>query len=90
MVGLCILGVAIIASLSAAEARDTSDPVHVAVIANSDSSRCFSPGVTAAIKHFTRQKAAELNRQGGMAGRQIITQYYDHYRDPKILQEQID
>lgn len=69
--------------------RDTTDPVHVAIIANSDSNRCFSPGVTAAIRHFTKLRADEINARGGIAGRQIITQAYDHFRDPKILQAQI-
>lgn len=72
-----------------ATARDTSDPVHIAIIANSDSSRCFFPGVSAAIRHFTKLKVKEINAQGGLAGRRIITKYYDHFRDPAVLQKQI-
>jgi len=75
---------------SDAAARDTTDPVHIAIVANSDANRCFSPGVSAAIRHFTKQKADELNLRGGLAGRQIVPKYYDHYRDPKILQKQVD
>ncbi len=81
--------VALILAMFPAAARDNSDPVHVAVIANSDQNRCFAPGVTAAIRHFTQAKADELNARGGLAGRQIITTFYDHFRDKKLLQEQI-
>ena len=76
--------------LNSAAARDTTDPVHIAVITSSDANRCFAPGVSTAIRHFTKQKADELNLRGGLAGRQIIPKYYDHFRDPKLLQEQID
>lgn len=69
-------------------ARDTSDPVHIAVVANSDQSRCFAPGVTAAIRHFTKRKADELNAGNGLAGRQIVVKFYDHFRDVKLLQAQ--
>lgn len=72
-----------------AMARDSSDPVHVAIIANSDLNRCFAPGVTAAIRHFTQRRAEELNAKGGLAGRRIITKYYDHHQDVKLLQEQV-
>ncbi|MBU2532820.1 MAG: ABC transporter substrate-binding protein, partial [Alphaproteobacteria bacterium] len=70
-------------------ARDNTDPVNIAIIASSDLSRCFSPGVTDAIKHFTQERADQINARGGLAGRKIITQYYDHYRDVSVLQTQV-
>ena len=70
-------------------ARDTTDPVHVAVLASSDQNRCFAPGVTAAIRHFTRRKAEELNARGGLAGRRIVTTYHYHFLDVNLLQSQI-
>ena len=72
-----------------AAGRDNSDPVHVAVIANSDQNRCFAPGVTDAIRYFTKTKADEINARGGLAGRRIIPRYYDHFRDVKLLQKQV-
>lgn len=72
-----------------AGARDSSDPVHVAIIANSDFNRCFSPGVTTAIRHFTQRKADELNSKGGLAGRQIIPKYYDNFQDVSLLQKHV-
>ncbi|MFY0612686.1 MAG: ABC transporter substrate-binding protein [Hyphomicrobiaceae bacterium] len=88
----CRAGLALITvwfAVTPAGARDSTDPVHVAVIASSDQNRCFAPGVTAAIRHFTQLKAAELNARGGLAGRRIVTTYHDHFRDVKLLQKQI-
>lgn len=87
---LTLLAGALGLAAGAAVARDTSDPVHIAIVANSDLNRCFSPGVTAAIRHFTKLKADEINARGGMGGRQIVLRYFDHFRDAKLLQSQVD
>ena len=72
-----------------AQARDSTDPVHVAVIVSSDRNRCFVPGVVTAIRHFVQRRADEINARGGLAGRRIVPQFHDHYRDAKLLQKQM-
>ncbi|MBU2582917.1 MAG: ABC transporter substrate-binding protein [Alphaproteobacteria bacterium] len=78
------LFVAVFAALTIAGAVNTlsaagSDPLKISVHVSSDGNRCYAPGLVAAVKYFTGSLADEVNRDGGIAGRQIELAYYDDY-----------
>jgi len=56
-----------------------STPYTIAVMLSSDHSGCFAPGVTTAIKHFTKTRLTQLNRTGGINGKPVRIQFYDDF-----------
>ncbi len=77
-VGLFLLGVIGLATGSLA-----SDPLTIAVMYSSDRNRCFTPGVVTSIRHFTKRRAAEINANGGIAGRKVRVAYFDDFATTK-------
>jgi Periplasmic binding protein len=63
----------------AASAQAASERLKIAVHVSSDANYCYAPGLVEAIRHFTGHYAETVNRNGGIAGRQIDLTYYDDF-----------
>ncbi|MDX2259950.1 MAG: ABC transporter substrate-binding protein [Hyphomicrobiaceae bacterium] len=70
------------AAVDEAEAA-TGPPVYIALFAGSRSDQCFDPGNFAAIRRMATLAADEVNAQGGIHGRRVVTRLLDDLRDDR-------
>ena len=64
-----------------ANTKSANERLKIAVHVSSDANCCYAPGLVAAIKYFTSKLADEVNRDGGIANRQIELSYHDDFED---------
>lgn len=57
-------------------------PLNIALFISSRNDVCFDPGTVPAIRQLARLEQDRINRQGGIAGRQLNLQFFDDRRDP--------
>ncbi|MEL7544566.1 MAG: ABC transporter substrate-binding protein, partial [Pseudomonadota bacterium] len=91
---VCTLGVAatVIAVLMSSVVTHAAPPtpVTIAVMYSSDRNRCFTPGVVTAIRHFTTQRAEQINQAGGIAGRPLNIRYFDDFATAEETMRNMD
>lgn len=63
----------------AARGLETSNPYRIAVLTSSDRSRCHTPGTVSAIRHFTKDEVARINKAGGIGGVPVELTYLDDF-----------
>ena len=73
------LAVFCVAPIAAADEEPRK--LSIAIFVSSDGDRCFSPGLVRAIKHFTSQRADQINAEGGIGGRHLKLRVFDDYEN---------
>lgn len=66
---------------STTNAAATTDALKIAIHMSSDANRCYAPGLVDAVRYFTKGLADQVNREGGISGRNIALSYYDDFED---------
>ena len=56
-------------------------PLSVAVFVTSRNDDCYDSGSIMAIKRLARQEQHRINRDGGIAGRRLVLNFFDDQRD---------
>ncbi|MGI9378505.1 MAG: ABC transporter substrate-binding protein [Methyloligellaceae bacterium] len=77
-------------SFSYSDAALPQEPAfRISVFLSSDRDRCFSPGIVKSIRHFTRQRAEQINAAGGVNGRKLELFYYDDFEEIELTKQNV-
>ncbi len=76
-----------------AQSADTPAPgsyYNIGIFISSDNDGCHIPGDVRAIRRFTTQRAAEINRAGGVNGRELRLKFMDEFDDVENTRRLVD